>query len=115
MITGAHVAAQPLLANAATLALRQDDPLSLIFILKTMGVLVLLLALAYLALRWYASRYSTGVAKSNRMRCVEELRLSVKTKAYLLDVEGAHILIVDGASGTSIVQIEAKATGPGDQ
>lgn len=106
---------ESLLAVQGALPLRQDDPLSLLFICKTLGVLVLLLLLAYLALRWYASRYSnrSGTAKPKKMQCIQELRLSVKTRAYLLDIEGQSVLVIDANSGVSTLQIERPPSPPG--
>lgn len=115
MIAEARQVSGPLLNSPGLLPLRQDDPLSLLFICKTLGILILLLLVAYLALRWYAKRYANirSTPTQKKMRCVQELRLSVKTRAYLLDVEGQHILVVDAGSGVSTVQIERPPSSSG--
>lgn len=115
MTTHVPLSNQPMVASSGALPLRQDDPLSLLFMAKTLGILVLLLLAAYLALRWYAGRSGNSPSQINqkKMQCVQELRLSVKTRAYLLDVEGRKMLVIDSASGTSIARVDDNMAGSG--
>lgn len=81
--------------------------MSLLFICKTLGVLALLLLAVFLLLRWYASRQGrTATAPvSVNMRCVQALRLSARTKTYLLDVDGTRVLVSETATGTTLLKL----------
>jgi hypothetical protein len=92
------------LTLTAGLPLRQDDPVSLVFITKAMLITVILLAVTYLVLRWYARR--SGVmsvsAEPTELRCVTALRLSTKTKIYLLKSDTTDVLVTESATGTTV-------------
>ncbi|MEO4049398.1 hypothetical protein AAFN46_20245 [Pseudomonas sp. CAU 1711] len=102
------------LASGA-LPLRQDDPISMALIIKTMLVLALLLLVVYLALRWYARRglIAPTVAPASELRCVRELRLSPRTRAYLLDAQGQRLLLTESASGVTVTPLGSSANQPG--
>lgn len=96
------------LATSA-LPLRQDDPISLAFIIKTMLAMALLLLVVYLALRWYSRRglvAPTSVV-AGELHCVRELRLSPRTRAYLLDADGQRLLITESATGVTVTPLSA--------
>ncbi|MDG9930395.1 MULTISPECIES: hypothetical protein [unclassified Pseudomonas] len=93
---------------AGTLPLRQGDPISLAFIIKTMLVMVLLLLAVYLVLRWYSRRglVVPAAVVAAELHCVRELRLSARTRAYLLDADGQRLLVTESATGVTVTPLE---------
>ena len=95
-----ETAAQPL-----GLALRQDDPLSFVLMIKVMLITAVLLALVYGVMRWYARRQAgTGspLAGPSELQCVRVLRLSTKTKVYLLKTETSQVLVTESSNGATV-------------
>jgi flagellar biogenesis protein FliO len=92
-----------LTAQASALPLRQDDPVSFALIIKVMLITVMLLAIAYVVLRWYARRHAIAPAQPSAitLQCTSALRLSTKTKVYLLKVDGAHVLVTEHLNGAT--------------
>lgn len=89
------------------LPLRQDDPISLIFIIKTMLAMALLLLVVYLVLRWYARRslVTPSAESTNELYCVRELRLSARTRAYLIKADGQHLLVTESVTGVTVTAL----------
>jgi len=87
------------------LPLRQDDPLSFVLMIKVMLVTALLLAMVYVVMRWYA-RSHVGIASASpgpaELQCVRALRLSTKTKVYLLKTETSQVLVTESPNGTTV-------------
>lgn len=102
---------QALVAGSSGLPLRQDDPISMAFIIKTMLVMAVLLLIVYLALRWYSRRgMATPVSTSvQELHCVRELRLSPRTKTYLLNVDGAKVLVTESTGGVTVTPLQPSA------
>lgn len=94
-------------SQASSLPLRQDDPFSMVFLIKGLVVAIILLGTLYVLLRFYAKRHgalsqpSTGAM----LECVCAIRLSSKTKVYLLRVEGKSTLVTEHASGATLTVI----------
>jgi len=87
------------------LPLRQDDPLSFILMIKVMLITALLLAVVYLVMRWYARRHVTPLGTSLSpvdLQCVRALRLSTKTKVYLLKTETSQVLVTESSNGATV-------------
>lgn len=98
-------AAAETLPLATQLPVRQDDPISLLFMLKVMLITALLLAATYLALRLYAQKNGRIVnrAISPDLSCTAALRLSTRTKVYLIKTPTADVLLSEGQAGTTMV------------
>jgi flagellar biogenesis protein FliO len=96
-------------ALGTALPLRQDDPISMAFVIKTMLVMVLLLLAVYLVLRWYSRRglMAPSAQAAAELHCVRELRLSARTKAYLLDADGQRVLVTESATGVTVTTLHA--------
>lgn len=92
-----------LAAQASTLPLRQDDPVSFALIIKVMLITVVLLAIVYVVLRLYARRHAIAPAQSSAvaLQCTQALRLSTKTKVYLLQVDGKQVLVTEHLNGST--------------
>lgn len=102
-----EASAQPL-----GLPLRQDDPLSFVLMIKVMLITALLLAIVYVAMRWYAKRHASGNAHvaTAELNCTRALRLSTKTKVYLVSVDGAHVLVTESSNGATVTLLRQAAT-----
>lgn len=95
------------------LALRHDDPISLFLICKVMLIAIVLLGVTYIVLRWYAGR--AAITRSSRkiesdLSCVTALRLSSKTKVYLLRCNGEDLLLAESPNGAQFLQLPGKNT-----
>lgn len=92
-----------LTAQVTTLPLRQDDPVSFALIIKVMLITVVLLAIAYVVLRVYARRHAIAPAHQSviALQCTQALRLSTKTKVYLLLVDGKQVLVTEHLNGAT--------------
>ncbi len=99
--------------EATQLALRTDDPVSLALIIKVMLITALLLAAVYLVLRWYAKRGNLGVlpAQQAQLQCTTALRLSARTKVYLLKTASADLLVAESLTGTTVTVLPAQPAG----
>lgn len=104
------------LASASTLPLRQDDPFTVILVLKTLLIMAVLLLIVYLALRWYSRRGMAAPADTSTqaLQCVRELRLSARTKVYLLKVEGEKALVTESATGITVTLLQTPLAKPHD-
>lgn len=92
-------------AQPLGLALRQDDPLSFMLMIKVMLITAVLLALVYGVMRWHARRQagSSGtLASPTELHCVRALRLSTKTKVYLLKTETSQVLVTESSNGAIV-------------
>lgn len=91
-------------APVAALPLRHDDVLSMALLLKVLLFTGLLLLCAYLVLRFYARRQGGGLltAPTERppLKCHSALRLSPRTKVYLVQVGATRVLITESGNGS---------------
>lgn len=95
----------PEVAQPIGLALRQDDPLSSVLMIKVMLITALLLAIFYIAIRWYArshASFSDTTSSRSELQCVRALRLSTKTKVYLLKTETLQVLVTESSNGATV-------------
>ncbi|KWU52870.1 flagellar biosynthetic protein FliO [Pseudomonas palleroniana] len=104
-----QIASQPL-----GLPLRQDDPLSSVLMIKMLLVTALLLAIVYLVMRWYAKRQATGStsAPTTELNCTRALRLSTKTKVYLVSADGAQVLVTESSNGATVTVLSQSGSAP---
>ena len=100
-------------AETTLLPLRTDDPVSLALIIKVMLITALLLAAVYLVLRWYAKRGNIGgvVGEQAQLQCTTALRLSARTKVYLLKTASAELLVAESLTGTTVTVLPAQPAG----
>ena len=100
-------------AEATPLALRTDDPVSLALIIKVMLITALLLAAVYLVLRWYAKRGNLGglPGQQAQLHCTAALRLSARTKVYLLKTPSAELLVAESLTGTTVTVLPPQPAG----
>lgn len=100
-------------AEATPLALRTDDPVSLALIIKVMLITALLLAAVYLVLRWYAKRGNLGGLPDQQaqLHCTAALRLSTRTKVYLLKTPSAELLVAESLTGTTVTVLPPQPAG----
>ncbi|MFD2642006.1 flagellar biosynthetic protein FliO [Pseudomonas japonica] len=104
--------AEPLIASAAALPLRQDDPISLLLIIKVMALTALLLAAVYLVLRWYSRRGGgamTARGERAELHCSAALRLSPRTRVYLVEAADERLLITETPTGATVTRLGAEA------
>lgn len=96
------------------LPLRQDDPVSFVLMIKVLLVTALLLAIVYLVMRWYAKRQATGSASTptTELNCTRALRLSTKTKVYLVRADGAQVLVTESSNGATVTVLSQSASAP---
>lgn len=97
------------------LPLRQDDPLSFVLMIKVMLITVLLLAIVYVVMRWYARRHVRNTDLSpvaSELQCGRALRLSTKTKVYLLNTETAQVLVTESSNGATVTVLPAPTSPP---
>jgi flagellar biogenesis protein FliO len=95
------------------LALRQDDPLSLVLMIKVMLITALLLALVYFLMRWYARRHASvadALPGPAQLQCVRALRLSTKTKVYLLKTETSQVLVTESSNGATVTVLPSPSS-----
>ena len=103
-------------AQPLALPLRQDDPLSFILVIKIMLITVLLLAIVYVGLRWYARRHAaiagTLTSAPVGLQCVRALRLSTKTKVYLVTTETSQVLVTESSNGATVTVLSGHSSSP---
>ena len=89
----------------STLPLRQDDPVSWIFLIKVLLITAILLLITYAGLRWYAhrQRQSPQIGARPELQCTSALRLSSRTKIYLVRSNKSEVLITESSTGTSAI------------
>lgn len=95
------------IAEAVNLPLRTEDPVSFALMLKVMLITALLLAVVYVVLRWYAQRANIGPGSvaQNAVQCTATLRLSARTKVYLLNAAGNQVLVTETSTGVSVTRL----------
>lgn len=92
--------------SPSSLPLRHDDVLGADVVVKVLLLTALLLGAAYLALRFYARKFGSAVsAEKTVLSCEAVLRLSPRTRAYVLLVDGVRILVTESPTGTSSVLV----------
>lgn len=85
------------------LPLRQDDPVSFGLGLKVMLITALLLAIVYVVLRWAAQRNRLpGLLGQPELQCTRALRLSAKTRVYLLKSGNTEMVVTESANGATL-------------
>lgn len=92
------------------LPLRHNDPVTLGLAFNVILTTAVLLALTYAALRWYAKRKPMGLTGKDApaLQCDAALRLSARTKVYLVTTPSAQVLVTESTSGVhSVVLKEA--------
>lgn len=104
----------PITSQPLGLPLRQDDPLSFVLMIKVLLVTALLLAIVYVVMRWYAKRQAPGNASvaCSPLNCTRALRLSSKTKVYLLSAEGAQVLVTESSNGATVTVLGQSVSAP---
>lgn len=106
----------PLLSQAPSLPLRQDDPLSFVLLLKVLVVTATLLALTYFGLRLYARRQAGAATPTARdgLHCIGAVRLSSKTRVYLLQANSTQVLVTEHPHGATVTALAtaSPASGP---
>ncbi len=77
--------------------------MSFALIIKVMLITAVLLAIVYVVLRLYARRHAIVPTQPTAvpLQCSSALRLSTKTKVYLLKVNGAHVLVTEHLNGAT--------------
>ncbi|MFZ6044720.1 hypothetical protein ACFW0H_01130 [Pseudomonas sp. CR3202] len=87
-----------------------DDPASLALVIKVMLITVILLAVAYVVLRWFARRAGVEAAKSSQaeLQCSVALRLSAKTKVYLLTAGTTQVLVTESTNGATLTTLSSE-------
>ncbi|MEW5668235.1 hypothetical protein D3C76_973040 [compost metagenome] len=94
------------------LPLRYDDPISLMLIIKTLAITALLLAVAYVALRWYSRRGNVGIGARNEqagLHCIANLRLSPRTRVFLVKTANEQVLITETPTGATVTRLSGPA------
>lgn len=106
-------AAMPVAATA--LPLRQQDPVSWGLAFNVILTTAVLLALTYGALRWYAKRKPLDRAGKALppLQCAAALRLSARTKLYLVTTPGGQVLVTESATGVHSVVLTEASPSPG--
>ncbi|MDR8386127.1 MULTISPECIES: hypothetical protein [Pseudomonas] len=100
-------------AQPLGLALRQDDPLSFMLMIKVMLITAVLLAVVYGVMRWYARRHAgadSPLAGPTELQCVRALRLSTKTKVYLLKTETSQVLVTESSNGATVTLLPEQSS-----
>lgn len=95
-------------APPAPLPLRYDDPISLMLIIKTLAITALLLAVVYLVLRWYSRRGGPGSATRGQrpeLQCTASLRLSPRTRVFLVKTGDEQLLVTETPNGASVTRL----------
>lgn len=98
----------------SALPLRQDDPISLVFIIKVMLITAILLAVVYVVLRWFASRSGPGgrTAAKTDLQCTTALRLSSRTRVYLIESGASRVLVTESSNGATVTVLAEGAPVP---
>lgn len=101
-------------AQPLGLPLRQDDPVSFVLMIKVLLITAILLAIVYGIMRWYAKRQVTGSASAptTELNCTRALRLSTKTKVYLVRADGAQVLVTESSNGATVTVLSHSAPAP---
>lgn len=101
-------------AQVSSLPLRQDDPVSWALMIKVLLITVILLAMTYAGLRWYARRPSHGnqTAMRTDLQCTAVLRLSPRTKVYLVRSDKSELLITESPTGNTVTLLSGGAPSP---
>lgn len=98
----------------SALPLRQDDPVSWMLMIKVLLITAILLAVTYVGLRWYARRQGKAHHTAGRpeLQCMSVLRLSPKTKVYLVRSSKSEVLITESSAGTSVTVLTGAVPAP---
>jgi flagellar biogenesis protein FliO len=103
----------PLTPAASALPLRQDDPISLMFIIKVMLITAILLAVVYVVLRWFARRSGpVGLTQKTDLQCTTALRLSSRTRVYLIESGASRVLVTESSNGATVTVLAEGAPLP---
>ena len=65
-------------------------------------------------LRWYAKRGGLGTqaGQQAQLQCTAALRLSARTKVYLLKTASADLLVAESLTGTTVTLLPAQSAAP---
>lgn len=96
------VVAQP--SEPRGLPLRRDEMVSGGFVLEMLLAMVVLLGALTLALKWLKKRQPGrwSQPQDRRMRLIETLRTSPRTRVSLLFIEGKHAVVTETPQGASL-------------
>jgi hypothetical protein len=96
------------------LPLRSDDTFGVALFAKTLFFTALLLAAAYFALRFYARRRGAAAEDTvrPRLRCETALRLSTRTKVYLVRAGEVEVLVTESTTGSQSLILGRSPTAP---
>lgn len=99
------------LPTSGGLPLRQDQLLTSGLVLKVMLVLIVLTILTYVLLRWYARLNGriTGSGSDPELLCVATLRISPRTRVFLLRSGGSELVVTESASSTEVTLLPRPA------
>lgn len=88
--------------------------MSFVLMIKVLLVTAVLLAIVYWVMRWYAKRQATGGASAptTQLNCTRALRLSNKTKVYLVHADGAQVLVTESSNGATVTVLSQSASAP---
>lgn len=93
-------------AGASSLPLRRDEVLGVDVLAKVIFLTVLLLAAAYFLLRFYARNTGAGKkAEKSLLQYETGMRLSARTRAYVLRVDNVRVLVTESPAGISTLAI----------
>ena len=89
------------------LQLRKDDVITTAFVVKTILVLAVLLAMAYAILRLLSARMPSvnklaKVSTVNDIRVISSVKTSIKTKLVFLEIDGHKAVIVETQHGSKL-------------
>lgn len=101
-------------SQMSTLPLRQDDPVTLVLMIKVLLITAILLAITYVCLRWYMRRQSQRQHTTDRpeLQCTSALRLSSRTKIYLVRSSSSELLITESSTETSVTILSGVLPAP---
>ncbi len=104
-------------STGTPLQLRKDDIITTAFVVKTILVLAILVAMAYAILRWLSARMP-GVHKSeksptgNDIRVISSVKTSIKTRLVFIEIDGHKAVIVEAQQGSKLEWLPATSNKP---
>lgn len=99
------------------LQLRNDDFITTAFVVKTILVLAILLAMAYAILRWLSARMpgtykSEKVSAGNVIRVISSMKISIKTKVVFIEIDDHKAVIVETQQGSKLEWLPSTSNKP---
>ena len=90
------------------LQLKKDDVVTTAFVLKTILVLAILLVAVSAILRWLSRRFPSVIpshnnnSPTNNVRTLAFTKLSLRTKVFLVNIDGHKAVIVETTQGSKL-------------